>query len=78
LTESSAQYATLGVGVMNVLMTFVSLVLVEKAGRKTLLLTGFIGMAISVSFLFVCLLFVVRHPSHPQPPGGGVSGVTEY
>jgi SP family facilitated glucose transporter-like MFS transporter 1 len=58
LTESSAQYATLGVGVMNVLMTFVSLVLVEKAGRKTLLLTGFIGMAISVSFLFVCLLFV--------------------
>jgi len=57
LTPTAAQYATIGVGVMNVLMTFVSLVLVEKAGRKTLLMTGFIGMLVNVILLFFCLQF---------------------
>jgi len=62
LEGSAPQYATLGVGVMNVFMTFVSLVLVEKAGRKTLLMTGFIGMMVSVILLFLCLTFKVQLP----------------
>ncbi|XP_075990081.1 solute carrier family 2, facilitated glucose transporter member 1-like [Anticarsia gemmatalis] len=47
LTHEQSQYATLGMGAMNVIMTVVSLFLVEACGRKSLLLTGFAGM-------FVC------------------------
>ncbi|XP_034952559.1 solute carrier family 2, facilitated glucose transporter member 1-like isoform X2 [Chelonus insularis] len=51
----AAQSATLGVGAMNVLMTLVSLVLVEKYGRKTLLLIGFGGMVIDTALLTICI-----------------------
>merc|ERR1712226_1732153 len=40
LDTTAAQSATLGMGAVNVGMTFVSLVLIEKAGRKTLMLIG--------------------------------------
>lgn len=59
LDDAAAQYATLGMGSMNVLMTLVSLVLVERAGRKTLLLIGFIGMCIDTVFLTIALAYVV-------------------
>ncbi|XP_014256892.1 solute carrier family 2, facilitated glucose transporter member 1-like [Cimex lectularius] len=55
LSEKEAQFATMGMGTLNVLMTIVSLFLVERAGRKTLLITGFLGMFSSTLFLFVCL-----------------------
>ncbi|KAJ1525394.1 hypothetical protein ONE63_010209 [Megalurothrips usitatus] len=58
LSDSGAQYATLGMGSMNVVMTLVSLVLVEKAGRKTLLLIGFIGMCIDTILLTIALAYV--------------------
>lgn len=61
LSDESAQLATLAVGTVNVIMTIVSLMLVEKAGRKTLLLIGFIGMFFVAIFLTVCLAFAVRH-----------------
>ncbi|XP_066601635.1 solute carrier family 2, facilitated glucose transporter member 1-like [Prorops nasuta] len=57
LDKSAAQSATMGVGAMNVLMTIVSLVLVEKAGRKTLLLIGFSGMFVDTALLAICLAF---------------------
>lgn len=60
LSDVHAQYATLAMGVVNVAMTVVSLILVEKAGRKTLLLTGFIGMFVVALFLTVCLAYAVR------------------
>ncbi|GAA6081642.1 solute carrier family 2, facilitated glucose transporter member 1 [Tachysurus ichikawai] len=40
-----AKYLTLGVGAINVAFTVVSLLLVEKAGRRKLLLTGFLLVA---------------------------------
>ena len=46
-------------GAMNVGMTFVSLVLIEKAGRKTLMIAGLTIMAITTIILFICLLVVV-------------------
>ncbi|CAG2162713.1 unnamed protein product [Oppiella nova] len=55
LTKSAALYATLGIGVINVLMTIVSLILVEKSGRKTLLLTGLAGMFVTTIVLTFCL-----------------------
>lgn len=59
LDKTAAQNATMGVGAMNVLMTIVSLVLVEKAGRKTLLLVGFAGMFVDTVLLAICLVFAV-------------------
>ncbi|XP_060808291.1 solute carrier family 2, facilitated glucose transporter member 1-like [Amyelois transitella] len=58
ISKDNSQYATLGVGAMNVVMTVVSLMLVECAGRKTLLLTGFVGMFISTIALFVSNIYV--------------------
>jgi len=55
LTSETSQYATLGMGGMNVLMTIVSLILIEKAGRKTLQLIGLAGMCVDVILLTICL-----------------------
>ena len=54
-------YATLGMGTINVLMTVVSMVLVEKAGRKTLHLFGLGGMAIVTLLLTVCIALTVSN-----------------
>jgi len=58
LNESASQSATLGMGSMNVLMTFVSLVIIEKAGRKTLMVIGLSGMFITTTLLLIALLLV--------------------
>ncbi|XP_011304329.1 solute carrier family 2, facilitated glucose transporter member 1 isoform X2 [Fopius arisanus] len=57
LDDHAAQSATMGVGAMNVIMTLVSLVLVEKCGRKTLLLLGFGGMVIDTALLTICITY---------------------
>ncbi|XP_039279600.1 solute carrier family 2, facilitated glucose transporter member 1 isoform X1 [Nilaparvata lugens] len=54
----SAQLATLAMGAMNVLMTVISLVLVERVGRKVLLLVGFSGMFVITCLLAVALAYV--------------------
>lgn len=54
-------YATLGMGGINVLMTIVSLIFVERAGRKTLLLIGFGGMAIDTTLLTIGMIFAVSN-----------------
>merc|ERR1719373_1170471 len=56
LDAQASQSATLGMGTMNVLMTFVSLVLIEKAGRKTLMLIGLVGMCLMTTLLLAALL----------------------
>lgn len=55
LSEEVALYSTLGMGTINVFMTLVSLVLIEKAGRRTLHLTGLAGMAAMTVVLTICL-----------------------
>ena len=59
LDESQSQSATLGMGTMNVLMTFVSLALIEKAGRKTLMLIGLSFMFLMTTLLLASLLTYV-------------------
>ncbi|MCL4149483.1 UNVERIFIED_CONTAM: hypothetical protein GTU68_014907 [Idotea baltica] len=48
-------YATIAMGSMNILMTVVSLILVERAGRKTLMLAGLAGMMVDTILLTICL-----------------------
>ena len=55
LDEAMAQGATLGMGACNVMMTFVSLILIEKAGRKTLMIAGLCVMLITTTMILICL-----------------------
>jgi MFS transporter, SP family, solute carrier family 2 (facilitated glucose transporter), member 1 len=55
LTDEGSLYATMGMTTINVLMTLVSLVLVEKSGRRTLLLYGLAGMFCTTTILTLCL-----------------------
>ena len=59
LDEHAAQSATLGMGAMNVAMTVISLILIEKAGRKTLMITGLVIMLLTTVMLLICLLVAV-------------------
>lgn len=55
LDAHAAIRATLGMSLVNVLMTIVSLFLVDRAGRRTLHMTGLMGMAVTCLVLAVCL-----------------------
>ena len=59
LDAQASQSATLGMGAMNVLMTFVSLILIEKAGRKTLMVIGLCIMFLMTTLLLASLLTFV-------------------
>lgn len=50
-TNTGAIYATVGIGVVNCLMTFIAIFLSDKAGRKPLLYAGLFGMAICLFVL---------------------------
>merc|ERR1712088_889590 len=63
LTEKGAQSATLGMGGMNVAMTFVSLALIEKAGRKVLMLSGLSLMICMTILLLASLLTFTTVPA---------------
>lgn len=58
LDEAASQSATLGMGAMNVAMTIISLIMIEKAGRKTLMLIGLAGMFLMTTMLLISLLLV--------------------
>jgi sugar porter (SP) family MFS transporter len=63
LGNSAAILATVGIGAVNVVMTLVGMALVDRAGRRILLMVGFAVMAVCLGVLGVVL-------------GGTVSGGT--
>ncbi len=56
-SASVAILATTGVGVINVLMTVVALLLLDRMGRRPLLLIGMAGMVVSLGVLGTAFLF---------------------
>ena len=64
-SASGAILATAGIGVVNVLMTLVSMWLVDRVGRRPLLLIGIAGIVITLGVLGFAFLH----------PGGGLAGV---
>jgi len=59
-TNAGAILATVGIGVINVLATVLALWLIDKAGRRPLLLIGLSGMV--VSLLAIALAFFTNSP----------------
>lgn len=55
-SASSAIFASLGVGTVNVLMTAVALRLLDRAGRRTMLIWGVGGMSLSLFLLGVAFI----------------------
>ena len=60
LSETSAKYATIGIGIVMVLMTLVSIPLMDRSGRRTLHLYGLGGMFIFSIFITISFLVKVQ------------------
>ena len=65
--NEAAIYANLIIGVANVAMTFVAIWLIDRVGRKPLLLAGLVGMVLSLSVLGISSLLLPQ-PSNPTDP----------
>lgn len=59
LKDEMAKFSTIGVGVVMVAMSLVSIMLMDRTGRRTLHLYGLGGMFITSMFLTIFLLFGV-------------------
>lgn len=55
--NASAIYATIGIGVVNFIMTFVAIFSTDKIGRKPLLYIGLLGMGTCLLLLASCFKF---------------------
>ncbi len=65
LSHERAQFATIGLGLANMMMTVFAIFIIEKTGRKALLLIGLAGMLVATIGLFLCLVY------SPKNAGGG-------
>ena len=57
LGENSAFLSSIGIGVTNLIFTIIGISLIDKVGRKVLMITGSIGYIISLTFIFLSFLF---------------------
>jgi sugar porter (SP) family MFS transporter len=70
--KTSAIYANLIIGVVNVLMTILAVWLIDRVGRKPLLYSGAAGMVISLLVLGIGLS-VLPTPHHPSDPAAVIT-----
>ena len=68
----SAIYANLVIGVVNVGMTIIAIRIVDRVGRKPMLLGGLVGMVSSLTVLGVSLLLLAE----PKSPGDPAAIIT--
>ena len=67
--DSAAIVSSAGIGALNVLLTIVAILLVDRVGRKPLLLFGAVGMSASLAVLAIASLVL------PEPTGIGPVGI---
>lgn len=65
--------ATIGIGVVNVAMTIVGMLLIDRLGRRRLLLAGFAGAAASLA-----LIAYAAASTHPSSPVWAMAGVALF
>ena len=53
LGENSAFLSSIGIGVTNLIFTIIGISLIDKVGRKVLMIIGSIGYIISLTFIFL-------------------------
>jgi sugar porter (SP) family MFS transporter len=70
--KTSAIYANLIIGVINVLLTVVAVRLIDRVGRKPMLYSGVAGMATSLLVLGVSLS-ILPTPHHPGDPAAVIT-----
>jgi len=68
-SEADAFSITVATSVVNVLVTLVAIALVDKVGRKPLLLVGSAGMAITLALMAVCFSHAVGAGANISLPG---------
>jgi sugar porter (SP) family MFS transporter len=68
----AAIYANLVIGVVNVVMTVIAIRIVDRVGRKPMLLGGLVGMVSSLTVLGVSLLLLAE----PKAPGDPAAIIT--
>jgi sugar porter (SP) family MFS transporter len=71
-SDQSAIYANIAIGVLNVAMTVLAIRLVDRVGRKPLLLAGLAGMVASLLVLGLSLTLM----SEPNSPGDPAAIIT--
>uniref|UniRef100_A0A2H8U0E7 Glucose transporter type 1 n=1 Tax=Melanaphis sacchari TaxID=742174 RepID=A0A2H8U0E7_9HEMI len=64
LAENVAKFVTIGIGIIMVNMTLVTMPLMDKTGRRTLHLYGLGGMFIFSIFITISLLITVSYKEH--------------
>ena len=57
--QDMAEYGTVTIGAVNVAMTVVSVFLVDKLGRKVLMIISFAAMSVDTLLFFGCFLLAV-------------------
>ena len=68
LTETNAKYATIGIGTVMVIMTLISIPLMDRSGRRTLHLYGLGGMFIFSIFITISFLVKVSYSCIADSP----------
>ena len=71
-TESNSLLITVITSVTNVVVTIVAILLVDRVGRRPILLTGSVGMAIALAAMALSFAFATKHDgavSLPNPWG---------
>lgn len=62
-SDVSAIFATAGIGIVNFVMTLIAIQVIDKLGRRPLLLIGVAGMTLSLAFLGFSFHFGAQSPS---------------
>lgn len=74
-SESNSLLITVITGVVNIVTTFIAIALVDKFGRKPLLLFGSIGMTVALGILTVVFGNAAIEPTTGNPTLTGASGI---
>jgi SP family sugar:H+ symporter-like MFS transporter len=69
---TTAIYANIAIGVLNLAMTIVAIRIIDRVGRKRMLVAGLGGMVLSLTILGVSLA-VLAEPKHPGDPAAVIT-----